>query len=322
MTTLQELRTTHHLLRDAVLRSGGTVAESAVHTHVPQPVRNPFASAVAVEHDPIRSIELGEPTRPPAAVAFLDGIQRYGAVGWIGLTPIVRGYVAAAVLTRRKGDALACSALAEEEFIVVPIQRLPDRARHELEALSLTLYDSPDSEVPHPVLDVQLAAQVVERRREVVESRAVTQYLAKAPGGWLVVDGSIGAYKAQTDHAHLLGLIKTHDTQYLTGSDLHTALMLPPGSRTSVFARTAGEERAAVTWYLRLWPWEGHDVLHGLVRLERPPSDDAIAEATEVSRWILSERAPLAGRDGRWDRLIYPIHQVEEYLRARVGEWR
>ena len=185
----------------------------------------------------------------------------------------------------------------------------------------MPLYDRPDSDAPHPVLDIQLAAQVVERRREAIESRVVDRYVGQARGGWLVVDGSIGAYKTHADRARLLGIIKTHDTQFLTGPDLQTAITLPQGCRTSVFARTAGEERAAVSWYLRLWPWEDHDVLHGLLRLERPPSDDAVTEATEVSRWILSERAPLAGRDGRWDRLIYPIHQVEEYLRARAGEW-
>jgi len=38
-----------------------------------------------------------------------------------------------------------------------------------------------------------------------------------------------------------------------------------------------------------------------------------------VSRWILAERAPLATPDGRWDRLLYPIHEVETFLRARAG---
>jgi hypothetical protein len=32
----------------------------------------------------------------------------------------------------------------------------------------------------------------------------------------------------------------------------------------------------------------------------------------------VSERAPLATPDRRWDRLLYPIHDVETYLRARA----
>ncbi len=59
-----------------------------------------------------------------------------------------------------------------------------------------------------------------------------------------------------------------------------------------------------------MWPWEQHDVLHGLVRLERPPDVAAVGEATGVSRWMLAERVPLSAPDSRWDRLIYPIRQV------------
>jgi hypothetical protein len=57
------------------------------------------------------------------------------------------------------------------------------------------------------------------------------------------------------------------------------------------------------------------------VRLERPAADGVVEEATAVSRWLLAERAPIAAPDERWDRLLYPIRQVEEYLRARAGGW-
>src|SRR5437870_9647577 len=33
---------------------------------------------------------------------------------------------------------------------------------------------------------------------------------------------------------------------------------------------------------------------------------------------LTTERAPLATPDRRWDRLLYPIHDVETYLRARA----
>ncbi len=118
-----------------------------------------------------------------------------------------------------------------------------------------------------------------------------------------------------------MGLVKSHETQFLDGADLEVALTLPVGHRTSVFARTVGERATVHTWYLRLWPWEDHELLHGLVRIERPPSPRGVDEATTVSRWLLAERAPLSAPDGRWDRLVYPIQQVEMYLRALAGGW-
>jgi hypothetical protein len=120
----------------------------------------------------------------------------------------------------------------------------------------------------------------------------------------------------------VLGVAKSHETQFLRGADLETALSLPDGHRTSVFARGEQSARHAHTWYLRLWPWDERELLHGLVRLERAPSDDVVREADWVSAWILSERAPIAGRDTRWDRLLYPIAEVETYLRARAGAWQ
>ena len=118
-----------------------------------------------------------------------------------------------------------------------------------------------------------------------------------------------------------MGLVKSHETQFLEGPDLEVALTLPEGHRTSVFARSAGARGRVFSFYLRLWPWQEYDLLHGLVRIERPPSEAAVADATAVSRWLLAERAPLSAPDGRWDRLIYPVRQVETFLRAQAGGW-
>ena len=120
----------------------------------------------------------------------------------------------------------------------------------------------------------------------------------------------------------VLGLVKSHETQFLEGADLEAALTLPEGHRTSVFQPSTGGRSAVFSWYLRLWPWDQQDLLHGLVRVERPPDERSVSEATAVSRWLLAERAPLSAPDGRWDRLIYPIQQVETYLRAQAGGWQ
>ena len=58
-----------------------------------------------------------------------------------------------------------------------------------------------------------------------------------------------------------------------------------------------------------------------LVRVEVAASEASVELADEVSRWLLAETAPLALPDPRWDRLLYPIRDCEEYLRARAPRW-
>jgi hypothetical protein len=288
-------------------------------THVPQLVTTPFASAESVEHDAIQAIDVGGMAEATLPAAFMDGIQRYAVAGRFGLIPVIRAYVAAAVLARYD-EELRAEGCREEESVIAPLSRLPDRAIRELEDTGMPLHDS-GGERTHPIVDVLLAGHVVERRREELELRVAREYLRRTSSGWLVVDGSTVAMATLAGAARILGVVKSHETQYLDGADLWQALTLPMGHRTSVFARLGAERSMTRTWYLRLWPWEGRDLLHGLIRLERVAAESTLAEASEVSRWILAERAPLSAPDGRWDRLIYPIHQVELYLRARAGEW-
>jgi len=313
-------RSARHVLEGAIRAADGTVGGYAVLTHVPQPLSSPFGTAQPVEHETVEAIEVGATALAPSDTGFLDGIQRYAVVGRFGLVPVVRGYVAAAVMGRHDQN-LSVESQQAEEFIAVNMHRLSDRQVLGLEDTGLPLYDTGETEREHPILEVHLAAQVVEARREAAELSVAKRYLGIRREGWLVVDGSITPYLSGGDSARVLGVIKSHETQFLTGSDLATALTLPACHRTSVFARRAGERKQVHSWYLRLWPWEGHDLFFGLVRLERLPAGDSTAQATEISSWLLSERSPLSAPDGRWDRLIYPVHQVESYLRAQIGDW-
>ena len=49
-----------------------------------------------------------------------------------------------------------------------------------------------------------------------------------------------------------------------------------------------------------------------------PP--DPGARAPGISGWLFAERATLSAPDARFDRLLYPIHDVETYLRSRAPE--
>ncbi|HEX4628258.1 MAG TPA: hypothetical protein VH137_05645, partial [Gemmatimonadales bacterium] len=165
------------------------------------------------------------------------------------------------------------------------------------------------------------AARVeVQKARAALERRLAERHLESlGAGDWLVADGVLSDSAALSAHPRALGVVKSHGAQYFTGAELERALTLPTGHRTSVFRpRSRGARRDIYTWYLRLWPWQGNDLLFGLVRVEARAHPDTIALASAVSRWLGRERAPLATPDRRWDRLLYPIHDVETYLRARA----
>jgi hypothetical protein len=112
-------------------------------------------------------------------------------------------------------------------------------------------------------------------------------------------------------------VVKSHGAQFFDGAELERALTLPAGCRTSIFQPAPrGAHHSVYSWYLRLWPWEGNDLLYGLLRVESAAREAVFAAASGISAWLLAERAPLATPDARWDRLLYAIHDVETYLHA------
>jgi hypothetical protein len=296
------------------------VARGAVHQLAPQPIGKPFASGRVVEGGRARAIVPGPPEPAPEGVGFVDGIQRYVVDGHFGLVPVMRAYVDAAVLERHQGR-LRAAARVTEEFLVVPADRLTATQRAVLEGIGLPVHESRAGERPHPLVDRWAAVQVLEERRDACEQEAAGRFLAARPDTWLFVDGGVRGVAALPGAERVVGLVKQHETQFLDGADLEIALTLAPFNRSRVFARSAGPGVELYSWYLRLWPWSEEDLLHGLIRLERAASAPALAEADLVSRWLLAERTPLATPDPRWDRLIYPMHEVETFLRAHAGGW-
>lgn len=283
-------------------------------------MQRPFASAHVVEGTRVRALPVGPAEAAPDGIGFADGIQRWGIEGHFGLVPVARAQVAAGVLVRADG-ALRCAVRHVEEFLVVPAGRLEDGARHALDSVGLPIFEADADPRPHPFLDRWAAAQVIERRREALETEACRDFLAAAPETALIIDGGLAGLRRVAGAERAIGVIKKHETQFLEGPDLEVALTAPEGSRSSVFARELGDGTAILSWYLRLWPWTDEDLLHGLTRVERIAADGVVEDADRVSRWLLADRAPIAGRDSRWDRLLYPLHEVETVLRAQAGGW-
>ena len=257
----------------------------------------------------------------PAGVTFVDGIQRWAVVGYDGVIPLITAYVAAAA-RRRTGGRLHTVAEHSRRVVITALDRLSSAVRDALEGSGEELVGLKDDVSGQPGKALTAAGLQVERLRDAAE-RAVAEPVAERlpPDEWLVLDGVLSNSAVLASHPRALGLIKSHGAQYFTGDDLKRALMLPQGHRTSVFQPHRHGSQAVYSWYVRLWPWEGKDLLYGLLRVEARAHPESIARADAVGAWLVNERKPLSTPDARFDRLLYPIHDVETYLRSRAPQY-
>ena len=260
---------------------------------------------------PLVARSVGPPEPLPGPVAFLDGIQRCEVLAYAGAMPLLGADVAAAVRERVGRDLRTVHSERRRLLIGRPeALALADRAATGVPTIALST-----EEPPHPLRDLDLAHSAAERAREEVERSVGDRYRRQADH-WLVVDGSLAESPGWARDPRMIGVVKSHASLPFGGEDLRTYLELPAGHRSSVFQPASRRHAPVYAWGLRLWDWAGKDLLFGLVRVEAAPVPDTVASADRISRWLLAERSPLSA-DGRWDRLLYGIHGVEEYLRAR-----
>ena len=279
------------------------------------------------EETPVRAVELVEGdelqvypvlrAEPPPGLAFLDGIQQWKVIGYDGVVPIAFAHVAAAVRRIGPDRRLVTVAVASRDLVLAPAMALTAARRDALgeDGLEVVLVDV---EPGQPAVAIEALRRAVHHERQSLEKRlGETAARQLDPNQWLVVDGQLSVSAALARHPRTIGVIKSHGAQFLEGRHLERALTLPAGHRTSVFRVLGGHGRTAVdSWYLRLWPWEGHDLHYGLLRIEIAATQ--APGAPGISAWLLALRAPLAAPDARVDRLLYPVHDVETYLRSRA----
>jgi hypothetical protein len=259
--------------------------------------------------------------------AFLDGIQRSAVRLYCGPVPLVYAYAAAVVRTRRDRrmttHLLDC---AEREAVFFPF-RLVDPSR--VSALGVAEAEMQDTspaspEEPLPLFPPQLYALAtlrINRWREALEAELAVRWVGGANGGaagFLLVDGPLAVAPALAASTRAVGVIKSHRTRFFDGDDARVLLGLEAGERTSVFRPRSWRDTPVYSWYLRLRPPAGKGALWGLVRVEAAAAEGTLRRADEISAWLLAETAPLALPDARWDRMIYPIRDCEEYLRSRA----
>jgi hypothetical protein len=278
-----------------------------------------IAGAEPVE-DPRLAIRPVVPSPAPGAVTFLDGIQQWAVRAYDGVVPIVRAYVAAAGRRRDPGRRMRTAGESARDLAVAPLALVRPAVRRALEESGATVLDvAVEGGTGQPGRMLVAAQQAVNAERVRMETALAERLAGELRAGeWLVVDGLLSESARLAGHERTLGVIKSHSAQYFEGDELQTALTCPAGARTSVFRPRGRARHEVYSWYLRLWPWEGNDLLYGLLRIEARAHAATVAAASAVSGWVSAERAPLATPDARFDRLLYPIHDVETYLRTRA----
>lgn len=282
------------------------------------------ADATVIEGDSLKAITVGA-AATSEFTAFLDGIQRADIKFCHQGVPILLGYGAAVVreragrqmrTLRREGAEL----LAERYALLFPSQHVPRQSMPEFGADGPALVDiTPEGSEPLPLFPPLLyarAKQFLNVWRERIEQEVALRWCA-APEGWLLVDGGITGGRVLASCERVAGIIKSHRTRFFDADEARVLLNLEAGQRTSVFEPAIRPGTPVRSWYLRLRAPTRHDPFWGLVRVEVAATHEPEV-ADRISRWLLAETRPLSLPDARWDRLIYPIRDCEEFLRARA----
>ena len=300
-----------HALRRRLALAGGRPSHASLDAVAGRSDEASYGSARVLE-PPLRAIDPGPATAWDAPLAFLDGVQRTELIGHVGTMPVLAARVAAGV--RLRTDRQTRGVVALDTFVVVArAEALEAFGALPSEATSVVIEDLAP---PHPVGDLERARALVDRSRVRLELEVARQFRALHHDIWMIVDGTITASTEWSTDPRMVGVIKSHATLWFAGSELETYLTLPAGHRTSVFAPETRHVTPVHSWALRLWPWQGHDLMHGLLRIETAADSEFPVEVDQLARWLLAERAPLAD-DPRQDRLLYGVHDVERWLRAR-----
>lgn len=235
---------------------------------------------------------------------FLDGIQRSQPVWEINGVCAVYGYVAA-VVRHRPERRLETSWWECREALYGPAWL------RELSGFDPAIWVEAGS---LDEADWRAASkQALDEQRAHLERQAAEWWCQNARG-WLMVDGNMEVALSQ----QTVGVIKSHQTQYFSTDDQGVIWGLRPGERSSVFEPLGKRRMPVFSWYLRLRDPGVNEVTFGLVRVEMASSLTTLAMADEVSRWLMAETAPLSLPDPRWDRMLYPIRDCEQYLKSKA----
>jgi hypothetical protein len=250
---------------------------------------------------------------------FLDGIEHTRICGYLGTVPLVHGYVAAVVREREERGFTTWDVI-EREILVFPHRLLDPRPFVELGMPEDALIDSEAEPADaHPLRLAEKGREAVKLQRAICERTLARRWAENAPSeAYILLDGGLAIDPALLKSGRAIGLIKSHRTQFLSPGAMSEVLSMSRGCRSPVFKPVRPEVGEVYSWYLRLRPAQNHDIYWSLARIEARAATETVERADELSRWLLAETAPLALPDFRWDVLLYPIRDCEQFLRARM----
>jgi hypothetical protein len=237
---------------------------------------------------------------------FLDGIQRSWLLYEVNYVPVYYGYTAAVI--RQRCDRLMHTWLYRtHEAIYLPLAHISPLELANLQNQGFPLVDTMPQKELHPLGLRDSAREAIANRRQQLETELAEQWIKARLSGWLVMDGAINPI-----HPRIIGVIKSHHTQYFPFPEQAVVLGLRAGQRSSMFQ--PAHRTGVCSWYVRLRDNSTIDPYFGLIRIEASPQTPQ--QANSISQWLMAERRPLALPDSRWDRMIYPIRDCEQYLRS------
>jgi len=310
----------------AALRDPGPTLETTATP--PEPPR--VVSSDVIESTTVRAHRIADP--PVAGFeAFLDGAQESRVVHYCDGIPIVFGRVAAVVRQRVLRRMITWKRPETRSRLYVPRGLVPASLWTRIVARGFDPVDTTDADVTessdwpqvdaHPFAIAQRALDAVKRERESAERKLAEDWVTIRSEP-VFIDGSIATSDRVSVAPNAVGVIKSHRTLYVSGPAMRVVQSLSLNHRSSVLRVVAYHRTAVASWYLRIRDCAGRDPMWGLLRVEtampdRSASPQQVADhANLVSRWILAEMMPLSLPDSRWDKMVYGIHDCEEFLKA------
>jgi hypothetical protein len=262
---------------------------------------------------------------------FEDGIQRTLYIGQLlangAHIPVHYCTVAATILERSERcfhpvDGL----LLKKDLILVSKSHIPKPGTLDrLEAEGVTIVDTGVTSTNFNEL-CRKAQYWSKAKRLELEAELIELWDKTYSGpSFLVVDGTIMNLRSEDAVARCLGISKQIQERHHELADHKKILGLKNGERSWTFSFKGVDEdsrmgaRDRISWYLRIRDTKGRHPEFGLLRCEisKRHKDAAPELADRLSRSLCAERFPIAYPDSRWDRLLYPIRQCEQYLRSK-----
>jgi len=275
------------------------------------------------------------------AVLFVDGVRRIDAMAWIsdedpvtgdGLGPdedvlgdggpaTLDGGTASLALCASYAAGVVCCRPDEARLHTAEVRRgLFSTARHASDVVtSAGRYSRVHTERRgEAATDLSLALQraLAELEASVAAAARSARDAGPTGGDLLVVDGPL---RGRQHLPRVLGLIKTHRSEYLPAEQHRMVGGLAAGQRTPVFGLGTSWQR--YSWYLRLpggsgAPWAG--VVRVECAAERPVAE--VLELADRSAPMLCRYASTEYKDSRAPQNLYPIAGLERELRRRLGD--